>query len=369
MRKRARASIRDRTRALPLRRIAYLLSALYVSAACAPAGPASISSFSPTTGPVGITITVIGTNLGDVETATIGGVNAEIVDRGPSRVVLAVPADAVTGQIMLAGRGTAVTSRLRFIVAARNASTEPSPGPPAVPTNTGYTALSVPTARGTFVVHLIKERLSEISVKTVAANTVVCRRDCPVKPLADFVAENRAYAGMNGTYLCPPDYADCADKVNSYEYAVYDSNLRTWLNLPSLATSQTGLVTFTGGTPTFYRRSSVYARDRLRVAPITAGMTMYPLLVQDGRVVDSDAEQSHAQTLRSMKGSIGVDQAHVYLALIANASVTESAHVLQALGVRDALNLDGGGTSAMWLGSYKVGPGRLLPNAVLLVRQ
>jgi hypothetical protein len=36
--------------------------------------------------------------------------------------------------------------------------------------------------------------------------------------------------------------------------------------------------------------------------------------------------------------------------------------------VRDALNLDGGGTSAMWLGSYKVGPGRLLPNAVLLTK-
>ena len=39
---------------------------------------------------------------------------------------------------------------------------------------------------------------------------------------------------------------------------------------------------------------------------------------------------------------------------LANASVTESAYALQALGVRDALNLDGGGTSAMWLGFYKV---------------
>jgi len=37
--------------------------------------------------------------------------------------------------------------------------------------------------------------------------------------------------------------------------------------------------------------------------------------------------------------------------------------------VRDALNLDGGGTSAMYAGgAYKVGPGRLLPNAVLLIK-
>jgi hypothetical protein len=353
---------------MPLRRIAYLLTAAYVAAGCAPAGPPSISTFSPTTGPVGITITVLGSNLSEVSAAAIGGVDAQLVDVTATRVVLKVPDDAATGQITLTGSGTTVTSRLRFIVAAGNANTEPSPGAPAVSTSTGYSVVSVPTAQGTFLVHLIKERLSDVRVKTVAANTVVCRKDCPVKPLAEYVAENNAYAGMNGTYLCPPDYAECAGKVNSYEYAVYDSNLRTWLNLPSLATTQTGLVTFTGGTPTFYRRSSVYARERLSLAPITAGLTMYPLLLQDGRIVDSDAEQSDAQKLRSMKGSIGSDGTFLYLALVANASVTESANVLQALGVRDALNLDGGGTSAMWIGSYKVGPGRLLPNAILLTK-
>jgi hypothetical protein len=353
---------------LPLRRVAYLLSVLYLASACAPAGPASISSFSPTTGPVGITITVFGANLGDVRGAAIGGANARVVDVSASRVVVEVPDDAATGQVTLTSGGTTLTSRLRFVVASRNANAEPSPGPPAVASNTGYSLLSVPTSRGTFVVHLIKERLSDVTVRTVAANATVCRSDCPVRPLAQYVAENNAYAGMNGTYLCPPDYADCAGKVNSYEYAVYDSNRSAWLNLPSLATTQTGLVTFAGSTPTFYRRSYVYARERLSLGPITAGLTMYPLLVQDGRVVDSEAEQSDAQKLRSMKGSIGVDQTYLYLALVANASVTESAYVLQALGVRDALNLDGGGTSAMWIGSYKVGPGRLLPNAVLLTR-
>ena len=353
---------------MPPRRIALVLSVLSVALACAPAGPASITSFSPTTGPVGITITIVGANLGDVSAATIGGVNAQVVDVSASRVVLKVPDDAVTGQIALTSGGKTITSRLRFVVAAANANIEPSPGPPAVSTSTGYSLLSVPTARGTFTIHLIKERLADVTVKTVAANSNVCRSDCPVKPLAEYVDQNKAYAGMNGTYLCPPDYADCTGKVNSYEYAVYDSNLRTWLNLPSLATAQTGLVTFTGRTPAFYRRSSEYARNRLSLAPITAGLSMYPLLLQEGRVVNSENEQSDAQKLRSMKGSIGVDESHVYLALVANASVTESAHVLQALGVRDALNLDGGGTSAMWLGSYKVGPGRLLPNAVLLMR-
>jgi len=39
------------------------------------------------------------------------------------------------------------------------------------------------------------------------------------------------------------------------------------------------------------------------------------------------------------------------------------------LGVKYALNLDGGGSSALYLnGSYIVGPGRSLPNAVILVK-
>src|SRR5688572_22945497 len=186
---------------MPLHRIARLISVLCV-AACAPTGLASISSFSPTTGPVGITITVLGANLSDVSAAAIGGVNAPIVEVSATRVVLRVPDDAATGQITLATGGNTVTSRLRFIVAAGNANSEPSPGPPAVTTSTGYSLVTVPTARGAFIVHLIKERLSEIRVKTVAANTTVCRSDCPVKPLEEYVAHNRAYAGMNGTYLC-----------------------------------------------------------------------------------------------------------------------------------------------------------------------
>jgi hypothetical protein len=83
-------------------------------------------------------------------------------------------------------------------------------------------------------------------------------------------------------------------------------------------------------------------------------------------IVDSEREQSDAQKERGTKGAIGVDGSYIYLALVSNASVIDSAYVLQALGVRDALNLGGGGTSAMWIGgAYTVGPGRLLPNAVL----
>ena len=37
------------------------------------------------------------------------------------------------------------------------------------------------------------------------------------------------------------------------------------------------------------------------------------------------------------------------------------------MGVQNALNLDSGGSTALWSGGYKVGPGRNIANAVLLV--
>jgi hypothetical protein len=233
----------------------------------------------------------------------------------------------------------------------------------------GYSNLSVPTARGTFNVHLIKERLADVTVKTLTANSTDCTSDCPAKPLAQYIAENGAYAGMNGTYLCPPDYPACVGKVNSYDYAFYNSNLRRWINRPALI-GQNSLLTFNGSVTGVYRRSFVYGQNAsLMNAPITAALTMFPLLLQSGAVVDSESEQTAVQKVKGTKGSIGVDGTYVYLAIVSNATVTDSAYVLQALGARDALNLDGGGTSAMYIGgAYTVGPGRLLPNAIVLMK-
>ena len=249
-------------------------------------------------------------------------------------------------------------------VLARDGSMPPAPPPPpAVSTQLGYSNISVPTSRGTFIANVIKERLSDVTVRTVTANTTDCRDNCPAKPLAQHIAENGAYAGMNGTYICPPDYAGCAGKVNSYDYAVYNSNLGRWINSWALI-SVNSLVTFNGRTPSFFRRAEQFNRG-----PVTAGISNYPLLLQGGAIVNSEAEQSDVQKMRGLKGSIGSDGTHLFLALVSNASVTDSAYVLQALGVRDAMNLDGGGTGAMYIGgAYRVGPGRQLPNAVLLMK-
>jgi hypothetical protein len=238
------------------------------------------------------------------------------------------------------------------------------PDPPAA--GTGYSFQQVATSRGVFGTHVIKEKLSQVTVKTLTANTTDCTTNCPVKPLDQYVAENGAYAGINGTYLCPPDYAQCAGKVNSYDYAVYNSNLRKWLNYGAL-NSQNGLLAFASATSaSAYRRSYVFYQAQF---PVVAAITNYPLLLQNGAVIDSTAEQGGSQLLKGTKGAIGVDGTYVYLVIVTNATVTDEAYVMQALGARDALNLDGGGTAALWIGGgYKVGPGRLLPNAIVLTK-
>lgn len=59
----------------------------------------------------------------------------------------------------------------------------------------------------------------------------------------------------------------------------------------------------------------------------------------------------------------------VYIGFVLNATMGESAQVMKALSMGEALNLDEGGSTALWSGGYILGPGRNIPNAVLFVRR
>lgn len=239
-----------------------------------------------------------------------------------------------------------------------------SPAARATSVPIGYSFQTVDTSRGPFGVYVLKYALSDVTVRTVTANAIDCEADCPAQPLLEHLNQTGSFGGMNGSYFCPPDYAQCAGKVNSYDYAVYSSTLRTWLNEWALVSPENALVTISGRTLRFYRH--VYSYDR---SPVDGAITNFPILLLGGAVVDTEAEQAAYQKLRGTKGSIGTDGTYVYLSHVTNASMTEAAYALQALGILDAMNLDGGGSSALFTDrEYKVGPGRQLPNAVVLSR-
>lgn len=239
------------------------------------------------------------------------------------------------------------------------------PKPTVSQVSGGGNYMTVDTERGKFGVYLIKVALSNVKVITASANGEDCKDNCPTKSLAEHVSDNGGFAGINGSYFCPPDYSSCSGKINSSDYAFYKSSSGKWLNKGALSWGDTGLATFNGSSAKFYKKSSDYGGGS-----VTAGISNYPTLLKNGDVViDSGKLTSYQKDVKGARGAIGVGDSNLYLAIVTNATVMDAAYAMKALGAKDALNLDGGGSSALYLnGSYIVGPGRSLPNAVVLVK-
>ena len=122
-------------------------------------------------------------------------------------------------------------------------------------------------------------------------------------------------------------------------------------------------VIFSGNSGRFVGASQEWGRD----TGVDSVVASQPLLTLNGnRVFGGDGEPK-----RSGKGSrsfIGTSGNTVYIGVVHNVSAAEMAHVLQTLGISSSLNLDSGGSTALWnSGKYIVGPGRNTPFGLLLV--
>lgn len=225
----------------------------------------------------------------------------------------------------------------------------------------GYSVTKIKTDKGTFSVHLIKA--SGVKVKTLVAASDTCKDNCATKSLADYVKDGGGFAGMNGTYFCPPDYSTCGGKTNSFDFAMYDSNKKKWFNKNALTWFKTSITVFNDGHGKVYKKTSDFSGDA------SAAISNFPALVKDGETAIDDELVTSYQKQKGTKGAIGVNGDTIYLALISNASIYDAASVMKAIGAKNAMNLDGGGSSAMYInGKYVVGPGRSLPNAVVLTK-
>ncbi len=78
--------------------------------------PPAITSFSPSSGPVGTLVTIKGSNLGNLNTLTIGGITAiQVSNAGTSMVCLVMPG-TVTGKVSASAAGSTATSTHTFTV-------------------------------------------------------------------------------------------------------------------------------------------------------------------------------------------------------------------------------------------------------------
>jgi hypothetical protein len=76
----------------------------------------TITSFAPTAGPVGTTVTITGTNLTGATSVKFNGVSATITSNTATQIVTKVPTGATTGPITVTTAGGTATSATNFTV-------------------------------------------------------------------------------------------------------------------------------------------------------------------------------------------------------------------------------------------------------------
>ncbi len=254
-------------------------------------------------------------------------------------------------------------------LAAKEAAlrTAGAPAGPATESNTppasGYSYQAVKTEIGMYNVAIVSADLGSTRVIVDTASDGDCRDNCPVLSLGDYVSRNGAFAGINGSYFCPASYPSCAGKTNSFDTLVMNKN-KTYFNSDNNVYSNVPVAVFGAGFARFIGASSGWGRD----TGVDGVIANQPLLLSGGNIAfggGSDPKQG-SKGARSFVGNKG---STVYIGVVYNATVAEVAVVLKALGLENALNLDSGGSTALWSGGYKAGPGRAIPNAILFVRR
>lgn len=238
-------------------------------------------------------------------------------------------------------------------VAAPSPSPSPKPPPPAAGSNVSsggnYTALTFD--------------LGSTTVVTDSANDDDCTNNCPAKPLAQFISENGGKAGINGSYFCPPDYGWCSGKVNTYDFPVWNNRKGKWMRADTLFWGGRGMMVFRPGSAQFFPCANCQGAP----GGITGGIVNYPSLVAGGKIVlDEGSIGDNLRVTKGTRSGIGFGSGKLFLVVARGANMRDLANIFISLGATDALNLDGGGSSALYSGGYRAGPGRLLPNAIIV---
>jgi hypothetical protein len=250
-------------------------------------------------------------------------------------------------------------------IAARQAALVPAQNVTQsnTPPSGGFSAQSVTTDAGNFTVYIVAADLGSTKVIVDTASDSDCGNNCPVTSLGDYVARNGAYAGINGSYFCPAEYPSCAGKTGSFDLLVMNKN-KHYFNSDNNVYSTNPAVIFLGNSVRFVGQALEWGRD----TGVDAVLSNYPMLVSGGNVTyGGGGDNKFSQ--RGSKGFVANKGNTAYIGDVLNATMAESAKVLKAMGMDNAMNLDEGGSTALWAGGYKLGPGRNIPNAILFLRK
>lgn len=239
---------------------------------------------------------------------------------------------------------------------------KPTQKPVSGPPGSGLSTITVSTDKGNFKVTVLSLDLGNTRVITDTANDNDCGNGCLVKNLQAFVNLNGGFAGVNGTYFCPITYPDCASKTNSFDYPVYNTRLGHWINNGNLFWNGRAMMYFDGSGAHYVQDAKNYS------GAANAAIVNFPGLVSDSTVQidDNQSGLDPKQVAKGTKVGMGVRGNTIMIVVAQNVNMQEFAYVFKSLGVSGALNLDTGGSTALYYGGHYVfGPGRDIPNAVI----
>jgi len=225
---------------------------------------------------------------------------------------------------------------------------------------------------GDFAVDMVEIDLANpnLEIITDTADDDDCESNCQAKPLAKFVIANNGFAGINATYFCSE--SSCG-ATNYYFFPVFNSRLGKLINEDQLKYWTTGpIMAFDINNKFYYFKDS---REFISVnnfeekygVKLRAALGNKPRLVENGMnlLIDWDIDESQLKT-KALRNGLAYKNGKIYLVVARAAIVPDLAEIMKAMGMEYALNLDGGGSSALFYNDeYMIGPGRNIPNAII----
>ncbi|PLX28038.1 hypothetical protein C0583_02290 [Candidatus Parcubacteria bacterium] len=238
-----------------------------------------------------------------------------------------------------------------------------------------YEHKTLETSMGNFKADIVIIDLDNpnLEIITDTAMESDCDSNCQAKTLGEFVVENDATIGMNGTY-----FEAYSSKLNYYFSPVYNTEVGVLINEDQLKYWTTGpVMAFDTENNLYYYKDSrefesVASFESSTGATLQAAISNKPRLIENGMnqliVWDVDKKQETAKAARNALAYRAEEgkKGELLLVIVYNATVLDLAEILKEMDVDIALNLDGGYSTALWYNDeYMSGPGRDVPNVIL----
>ncbi len=243
--------------------------------------------------------------------------------------------------------------------------------------DSGWESLTVPTEVGVVSVRLIRINLKDTNLQIRSLTDVSGERmnaSGPVRSLKSYVDQVSGFAGINGSYFCPSDYSWCAGKEGSYYWMWYDSLKGTYANSYQNQFNPGPVVAFdTQNRLHFFKTAKDWpgqsAFEALNNTKLQALISNGPgLIFENQMTVTPDQLDTKQRTTKSNRSGLGFKGDNIYLVASSSSTVMDLGYAMKAMGMEYAVNLDGGGSTALYYnGQYGVGPGRNLPNSLVFI--